>query len=127
LFVGFTPQLISGVWVGFDDNDSLGKHEHGGTLAAPIWLDYMKKAVADAEQMEFKPPKSGITTVRIDPKTGKLAREGGIKEKFLVGTAPTEYAPKKEESTEDDFLMNQFGGGTSDSGGGNADSASAAQ
>ncbi|MFB6352071.1 MAG: hypothetical protein ABEN55_05560, partial [Bradymonadaceae bacterium] len=58
---------------------------------------------------DFEPPKSGVTQAKIDPKTGKLVRgEGGITENFLVGTAPTEYAPAKEEGSEDNFLMEQF-------------------
>ncbi len=108
-FVGFTPQLATGVWVGFDDNRSLGPKEFGGRVAGPIWLQYMKETLGDQKPHEFEPPKSGISEARIDPETGKLAREDqGFVEEFLVGTAPTEYAPSDEEDSEENFLMNQF-------------------
>jgi len=42
-FIGFTDELLTGIWVGHDDNHSLGKGESGGRTAAPIWLDYMKR------------------------------------------------------------------------------------
>lgn len=107
-FVGFTPQLTTGAWVGFDDNRSLGTREFGGKVAAPIWLSYMKEALEESEPEEFEAPDTGITTAKIDPKTGKLARSGGIEEQFLSGTAPTEYAPSKGEESDENFLMNQF-------------------
>ena len=46
-FVGYTPELVTGVWVGRDDNASLGDGETGGKVAAPIWLDFMKEATKD--------------------------------------------------------------------------------
>ena len=46
-FVGYTPELVTGVWVGRDDNVSLGHGETGGKVAAPIWLDFMKEATKD--------------------------------------------------------------------------------
>jgi len=113
-FVGFTPQLTTGVWVGFDDNRSLGPEEYGGRVAGPIWLDYMQSVLGDSKPHEFKPPDSGITTARIDPETGKLARDEGIEETFLTGTAPTTYAPDAGEGNEENFLMEQFESPASD-------------
>lgn len=108
-FIGFTPQYVSGAWVGFDDNRSLGRREYGGRVAGPIWKDYMQVIHDDLDVEEFEPPATGITKASIDPATGKLVRDGGVEEVFLSGTAPTEFAPMKQESGEDDFLMNQFG------------------
>jgi len=114
-FVGFTPQLVTGAWVGFDDNRSMGPREYGGRVAGPIWLQYMKQVLGDQKPHEFEPPDSGITRANIDPKTGKLARgKGGIEENFLVGTAPTDYAPADDEDSEENFLMNQFQSDQSD-------------
>jgi penicillin-binding protein 1A len=108
-FVGFTPQLTTGAWVGFDDNRSLGPKEYGGRVAGPIWLQYMQQVLGDKKPHAFEPPESGITEARIDPETGKLARgDNGFVEEFLVGTAPTEYTPSEEEGSGENFLMNQF-------------------
>jgi penicillin-binding protein 1A len=109
-FIGFTPGLVTGVWVGFDEPKSLGRKEYGGRVAGPIWLTYMKKALEGQKPREFEVPEEGITTAVIDPATGKLARgDEGIEEKFLTGTAPTEYAPVEGEDPDDSFLLGQFG------------------
>lgn len=113
-FIGFTPELVTGVWVGFDDNHSLGAKEYGGRVAAPIWLNFMQAALDGKEPREFVPPAIGLQKAMIDPKTGKLSREGGIEETFLEGTAPTEYASEdvpggaNGASAEDSFLLDQF-------------------
>jgi penicillin-binding protein 1A len=108
-FIGYTPQYVAGAWVGFGDNRSLGPREYGGRVAGPIWRDYMKDIHEDLDKEVFEPPSTGITTAVIDPATGKLAREEGIDEVFLAGTAPTTYAPASSDGEADDFLMNQFG------------------
>ena len=113
-FIGFTPDVVTGVWVGFDDNASLGAKEYGGRVAAPIWLRFMQKVLEGKEPQEFVAPETGIVTALIDPSTGKLVREGGIEEKFLEGTAPTEYAPVAGVAgttggdVQDDFILGQF-------------------
>ena len=102
-FIGFTPELIAGVWVGFDEKKSLGKNETGSRAASPIWVDFMKEALKGVPPREFPVPER-IIFVRIDPKTGLLARpteEGAFFECFKLGTQPTEYAdevsPPREE------------------------------
>ena len=109
-FVGFTPQLVTGVWVGFDDQRrSLGRRESGGQTAAPLWLDAMKGMLEGKPKLDFQPPNTGITTAQIDPATGKLARDGGIEEYFLVGTAPTEYADPVDVGIDGtDLVLDQF-------------------
>ena len=87
-FMGFTHDLATGVWVGYDVNETpLGRYETGGHAALPIWLDYMKAALARRPQPEFWAP-SGIVEVRIDPDTGKRSGRG-VSEPFKLGTAPT--------------------------------------
>jgi penicillin-binding protein 1A len=108
-FIGFTPQLVTGVWVGYSDNISLGNKEYGGRVAGPIWLGYMQEALKKMPIEEFPPPPLGVISAMIDPTSGKLAREGGIEEYFLSGTAPTEYAPEADAASSDDFLLQQFG------------------
>ncbi|MBN1621248.1 MAG: PBP1A family penicillin-binding protein [Endomicrobiales bacterium] len=113
-FVGFTPQLITGVWVGYDDIAiSLGEKMSGGRVAAPIWTDFMYKSLKDKPVLNFKPPE-GIVFTLIDPKTGLLALSktpGAYLEAFIKGTEPTEYYYQKKEFEEqseyEKYLVNQ--------------------
>ena len=107
-FIGYSPDLTTGVWVGFGDNRSLGPREYGGGVAGPIFRDYKEEVFGDREPLTFEEPLSGITTATIDPTSGKLTRGDGLEEVFLVGTAPTEYAPDDDEDTGESFFLNQF-------------------
>jgi penicillin-binding protein 1A len=69
-FIGFTPDLIAGTWVGFDDEKPLGKHETGAVAASPIWLNFMKEALEGTPLKIFSIPE-GIVFIKIDPETGK--------------------------------------------------------
>lgn len=92
-FIGYVPQLVTGVWVGYDQERSLGAGGSGGQAAAPIWTDFMKQAVARMPVKNFTAP-GDITFATIDPQTGKLARdgtEGAIVEGFAAGTEPKSY------------------------------------
>ncbi len=74
-FMGFTHDLATGVWLGYDVNVTpLGRYETGGHAALPIWLDYNKAALDGREQPEFVAPE-GIVEVKIDPDTGKAVPE----------------------------------------------------
>ncbi len=88
-FIGFTPQLVAGVWLGFDDLSPLGKHETGGVAASPVWLDFMQQALQNEPVQPFKVPE-GIIYVKVNPKTGlpPASGESGIFECFRDGTAP---------------------------------------
>jgi penicillin-binding protein 1A len=55
-FVGFSPSLTCGVWIGFDEKKSLGAKESGARAALPIWMDFMKAALAGHEPGQFQPP-----------------------------------------------------------------------
>lgn len=103
-FIGYTPQIVTGVWVGFDKERSIGKGEVGGRAALPIWVEYMKAAHTGLPQMTFTSPE-GIVFASIDSDTGKLASantKNSIRQAFLEGTEPTEASNKSEEAT--DFL-----------------------
>src|SRR4030095_10430484 len=69
-FAGFTPELLTVVWVGFDDNQPVGLS--GAQAALPIWTDFMKRALAGRSSISFTPP-DGVTFVDIDRETGQLA------------------------------------------------------
>ena len=90
-FVGFTPELLTVVWVGFDDNQALGLS--GSQAALPIWTAFMMRALAGHANLPFASPASGVTYAEIDRDTGKLAVPGclrTLREAFLSGTEPTE-------------------------------------
>ncbi|MET0538236.1 MAG: penicillin-binding protein 1A [Xanthobacteraceae bacterium] len=89
-FIGFSPDLVVGVYVGYDKPRHLGHGMTGGLLAAPIVRDFMKVALADKPAVPFRVP-AGIKLIRIDPRTGLRAGPGDqriILEAFKPGTAP---------------------------------------
>ena len=89
-FAGFTPELLTVVWVGFDDNQPVGLS--GARAALPIWTQFMKTALAGRASVPFDVP-AGITFVEIDAETGKLAGPNCpkiISESFIAGTEPTQ-------------------------------------
>ncbi|HPQ69274.1 MAG TPA: transglycosylase domain-containing protein [bacterium] len=105
-FVGFSPQIIAGVWVGNDNGGvSLGSGESGSTTALPIWVDFMRVALADLPKATFPVPK-GVSFARIDPETGLLAQPDspGEEECFVAGTEPTQYAPSLVQPDANDFF-----------------------
>ncbi len=93
-FLGFTPDLVAGVWVGYDNMQSMGKRATGSSVAAPIWVRYMKEALKDSEPREFSIPE-GIVTAIIDADTGLLATTDTPKrtiEFFKKETVPERYS-----------------------------------
>jgi penicillin-binding protein 1A len=97
-FIGYVPQLVTGVWVGYDQEKSLGAGGSGGQAAAPIWTGFMQRALAKFPSESFNPPKD-IAFVSINPRTGRLAKQGApgsVTECFLSGTEPRGYDEKEE-------------------------------
>lgn len=117
-FVGFTPDIVAGVYVGFDNNDSLGRSESGGRASVPIWLEFMKEATRELPSRDFVPAE-GVVRKSIDSANGLLATaedglapgtlpeptfnddgdpiptvlpKGIIAEAFVAGTEPTQTA-----------------------------------
>jgi penicillin-binding protein 1A len=89
-FIGFSPDLVVGVFMGYDKPRHIGDRATGGGLAAPIFRDFMKVALADKPGVPFRVP-AGIKLIRVDPKTGMRAGGGDgkvILEAFKPGTAP---------------------------------------
>jgi penicillin-binding protein 1B len=87
-FAGFTPTLLTVVWVGFDDNQPVGLS--GSQAALPIWTQFMKRALAGHASESFEAP-DNIGFVDIDPDTGRLALPSCprvLRESFVVGTEP---------------------------------------
>ena len=93
-FVGYTPDLVTVVWVGFDQRQSLGLS--GAQAALPIWTTFMKHVTAGQPRVEFIPP-PGVTVVPIDPQTGARATAQCpivIEEAFYSGGEPREFCPR---------------------------------
>ncbi len=91
-FMGFSPDLVVGVFVGFDNPISLGKREQGASAAAPIFRDFMQEALADQPATPFRIP-NGIRLVRVNARTGQDAQlhdTNVIWEAFKLGTSPSE-------------------------------------
>jgi penicillin-binding protein 1A len=89
-FSGFNDDIVTTVWVGFDDSRTLGRGEAGSTAALPIWVDYMEEVMEGMPETELRQPDS-VVAVRISPDTGRLLAEnesGGVAEYFKIGTAP---------------------------------------
>ncbi len=89
-FIGFSPDLVAGVYVGFDTPATLGRGEAGGRVAAPIFRDFMIAALKDAPNAPFRIPE-GVRLVWVNQRTGELARPGdpqAILEAFRPGTEP---------------------------------------
>lgn len=89
-FSGYNSNLVTSVWVGFDNHEPLGRRELGGRAALPVWIEYMGVAL---EGVEDKPPimPDGLAQARIDPETGLLAtldNPDGVMEIFQAGNLP---------------------------------------
>jgi penicillin-binding protein 1A len=88
-FIGFSPDLVVGVYMGYDKPRHIADRATGGALAAPIFRDFMKVALADKPAVPFRVP-AGIKLVRVNPRSGMRAGPGenAILEAFKPGTAP---------------------------------------
>jgi len=103
-FMGFTPDLVTGVWVGLDRRESLGWQETGSRAAIPIWLSFMTAAVVERPAAVFPVP-PGVVFAKIDPGHGLLASPeslDAVVEVFRAGTVPTAVAPR-QPAREGDF------------------------
>jgi penicillin-binding protein 1A len=101
-FMGYSPDIVTGVWVGHDVSRFLGWGETGSRAAAPIWVAYMREALRDRPIRDFPVP-DPIVFARIDRETGLLAgpaSKGVVFEAFLPGTEPTERADAARTTAE---------------------------
>jgi penicillin-binding protein 1A len=102
-FVGFSPDLVAGAYVGFDTPRSLGKHETGATVALPAFRAFMEAALKDKPAIPFRIP-PGILLVRVNPKTGRPAgadERNVIWEAYKPGTEPGSGGPNVAVSGND--------------------------
>lgn len=105
-FVGFSPDLVAGVYVGFDMPKSLGSDETGASVALPIFIDFMKQALKDTPSMPFRVP-SSVKFVKIDRNTGKFPTDETPKDRVffeaLKLTDSIDSTDSEEEVSEDEF------------------------
>lgn len=91
-FIGYTPDLVVGTYIGFDEPSTLGKSETGSSVALPVFMKFMEKALKDVPPVPFRIPE-GIRLMRVDAKTGRVASpsdKSAIWGAFLPGTEPSE-------------------------------------
>jgi penicillin-binding protein 1A len=97
-FIGGAPNLVTGIYVGFDDRRSLGETESGAHAALPIWIDFMKEALKPLPVVAFTIPE-GVTFVKVDPTTGLLEDEqdgqSSTVELFIKGSEPTQTTQRR--------------------------------
>ena len=110
-FIGFTPDLVTAVYIGNDDRKPLGNKMTGGVVAAPIWAKFMKESLKNREKKEFRQPDK-IVKISVCKQSGLLATDSCpeiLSAAFIKGTEPTSYCtihqkylktPKKEELPE---------------------------
>ncbi len=111
-FNGFTEDIATTVWVGFDDYRPVGRNEYGSTTPLSIWIDFMRDALAGRPEKTRAQPE-GVITMKIDPATGRAAppaQKGAVFEYFLEEFTPTEdgsgrfiRSPSEEVTPEDIF------------------------
>ncbi len=98
-FMGYTPDYVTGTWVGFDNEAPLGKSETGSRAASPIWLSFMQRILADKPPRIFDVPE-GVVFTQIDAQTGLLPIPESNKTEFVCfkeGTEPTKHSKKPGE------------------------------
>lgn len=100
-FIGFSPKLVTGVWVGFDDKTKLGEGMSGARVALPIWTDFMIIAHRNLRRVDFQPPK-GIVYADICEESHLLATKRCphiIREIFTEANKPVAYCPLSHRPT----------------------------
>ena len=109
-FIGYTPQLVTAVWVGYDDMRSLGEKQTGGRVAAPIWTSFMKAALAGDGVANFSVP-PGIEFAEVHRRSGLLAPPESARRlsvPFKKGTAPEKYYDPDEEERLTEEIMHIY-------------------
>ena len=104
-FNGFNHALVASVWVGFKDQQPLGRNAYGSNVPLPIWIDFMEEALADVPEMPLLQP-PGVVTLRVDKATGlptSVADSTTVSEVFLAEFAPdaSSLMSGEQEQTED--------------------------
>ena len=109
-FAGFSPSIVGVSWVGFDDHRPLGRRETGGVAALPMWIDFMRSALAASDEHEYY-RSDNIVDARIDPESGLLAppqMNNAVLETFRSEYLPTRLAPLPDDDSVEDKQKKLF-------------------
>ncbi len=104
-FMGYTPELVTGVWVGKDKDEPLGRNETGSRAAIPIWLQFMQEALANKPIINFPVP-SDIQFLKVLPDSGEPAKFGDTESTFEIFLQ--DYLPEKEQPFLSQVLDEEF-------------------
>lgn len=102
-FSGYSPAIVTTTWMGFDDNQNIGKKEYGGSAALPIWIDFMQAALSGTKEMH-RPQPEGLVAVMIDEKSGLRAPPG--QDNVLFEIFPSNQLPSMKEETKTPDIQN---------------------
>jgi len=111
-FMGYTPEYVTGVWVGNDDRQVMGKGETGSRAASPIWLYFMSDVLKGKQIVDFNVPE-GVVFAKIDVETGLLASSYSndtVFQAFKEGTEPKEYTPRPASPKTGQFFQYDMNG-----------------
>ena len=109
-FIGYSPQISTGVWVGYDQEQSLGRGETGSQAALPIWFDYMSEVLSEVPKESFPIP-NNIVFANIDNETGQLATAQShevVRQAFFSGTEPGLENEKENSKKEEEDRINLY-------------------
>ena len=107
-FIGFTSDLVMGVWLGRDDNGPLGRGATGGGSAVPIWTEAMRAAIEQRRPPAFAAAPEGIVSAVVDTATGMLVSAETKRKRtefFLAGTEPTEAGSTAGDPSVNDLIL----------------------
>jgi len=110
LFLGYIPQIFTGIWVGFDESRPIGRNEAGGKAAAPIWLQYMQVASANLPIQDFEVPED-VIRVQVDAETGDIPTPSTTRrlwEVYAKGTAPGQPSMRGFSSAQTQYAANSI-------------------
>lgn len=110
-FIGFTPHLVTGMYVGYDQPRTMGRSGTGGSMALPIFVEYAKSAFQAYPPDDFEVP-DGISFANVDQTSGHLVGSGGLRLPFYTGTEPgsstSEEAISGVNTRGEDLLKQMF-------------------
>jgi penicillin-binding protein 1A len=107
-FIGFTPSLLAGGWVGFDTHEMLGPYETGGHAAGPMWLQWMRAATAGQPAEPWPGPPPGVTQVQVNRNTGCVSSSAdpyAVAEVFMAGSEPTRGCGDDQQPGQEDWYQ----------------------